>query len=95
MYQVLSSTMSVMYMHIRISIVMYCSRLFVVVFQEIHLNMMFVGSLSFISLPSFVFVIAPVSELCEWNQNKEEEKNSKIDYFQFRTFPERIIYPFF
>ena len=58
---------------------------------------MFVGSQSFISLPSFMFVSAAVSELCESNQNKEkeEEKNSEIDYLQFNTFPGHIIYPFF
>ena len=72
---------------------MYCSRLFVVVFQEINclhtLNMpMFVGSQSFISLPSFMFVSAVVSEICE---SKEKKKNSEIDYFQFNTFPGHII----
>ena len=44
---------------------------------------LFVGSQSFISLPSFTFVIAAISELCELNQNKkerEEEKNSEIGY---------------
>ena len=52
---------------------MYCSRLFVVVFQEINcLNMpMFVGSQSFISLPNFMFVSAVVSEIRELNQNKK------------------------
>ena len=50
---------------------------------------MFVGSQSFISLPSFMFVSAAVSELRESNQNKEEN-----DYFQFKTFPGHIIYPF-
>ena len=48
---------------------------------------MFVGSQSFISLPSFMFVSAVVSEL--------KEENSEIDYFQFNTFPGHIIYPFF
>ena len=38
---------------------------------------------------------AAVSELRESNQNKEKEKNSEIDYFQFKTFPGHIIYPFF
>ena len=36
---------------------------------------MFVRSHSFISLPSFMFVSAAVSEIREWNQNKEKEKN--------------------
>ena len=49
---------------------------------------MFVGSQSFISLPSFMFVSAVVSEICE---SKEKEKNSEIDYFQFNTFPGHII----
>ena len=53
---------------------------------------MFVGSQSFISLPSFMFVSAVVSEIREL---KEEEKNSEIDYFQFDTFPGHLIYPFY
>ena len=54
---------------------------------------MFVGSQSFISLPSFMFVSAVVSEICEL---KEKEKNSsEIDYFQFNTFPGHLIYPLF
>ena len=61
---------------------------------------MFVGSQSFISLPSFMFVSAVVSEIRELKKKekeKEEEKkkNSEIDYFQFNTFPGHIIYPFF
>ena len=56
---------------------------------------MFVGSQSFISLPSFMFVSAVVSEICE-SKEKEKEKekkknNSEIDYFQFNTFPGHII----
>ena len=35
----------------------------------------FIRSHSFISLPSFMFVSAVVSEIREWNQNKEKEKN--------------------
>ena len=62
---------------------------------------MFVGSQSFISLPSFMFVSAVVSEIRELKKEKEkkekekEKKNSEIDYFQFNTFPGHIIYPFF
>ena len=96
-------------MHIHVPFTMYCSRLFVVVFQErigyTLLNMMlFVGSPSFIfppsfiSPPSFMFVSAvAVSEIHELNKNKkkEKEKNSKIGYFQFNTFPGHIIYPLF
>ena len=56
---------------------------------------MFVGSQSFISLPSFMFVSAVVSEICESKEKKEKEKkkkkNSVIDYFQFNTFPGHII----
>ena len=48
---------------------------------------MFVGSQSFISLPSFMFVSAVVSEICE----SKEKKDSEIDYFQFNTFPGHII----
>ena len=54
---------------------------------------MFVGSQSFISLPSFMFVSAVVSEIRELK--KKEKKNSEIDYFQFNTFPGHLIYPFF
>ena len=58
---------------------MYCLRLFVVVFQEftvILLNMtLFIGSQSFISLPSFMLVNAAVSEIRELNQNKKNSEN--------------------
>ena len=54
----------------------------------------FVGSQSFISLPSFMFVSAVVSKIRESNQEKEK-KNSEIDYFQPDTFPGHICYPFF
>ena len=60
---------------------------------------MFVRSQSFISLPSFMFVSAVVSEIRESKEKKEKEKkkkkNSEIDYFQFNTFPGHVIYPFF
>ena len=56
---------------------------------------MFVGSQSFISLPSFMFVSAVVSEICKSKEKKEKEKkkkkNSEIDYFQFNSFPGHII----
>ena len=53
---------------------------------------MFIGSQSFISLPSFMFVSAVVSEICESKEKeKKEKKNSEIDYFQFNTFPGHII----
>ena len=54
---------------------------------------MFVGSQSFISLPSFMFVSAVVSEICESKEKerRKKEKNSEIDYFQFNTFPGHII----
>ena len=55
---------------------------------------LFVGSQSFISLPSFMCVSAAVSELRESNQNKKEKKNSEIGYFQFNPFPGYIIHPF-
>ena len=56
---------------------------------------MFVGSQSFISLPSFMFVSAVVSEIHELKEKEktEKKKNSEIDYFQFNTFPGHIIYP--
>ena len=57
---------------------------------------MFVGSQSFISLPSFMFVSAVVSEIRELKEKKkkkkEKKKNSEIDYFQFNTFPGHLIY---
>ena len=57
---------------------------------------MFVGSQSFISLPSFMFVSAVVSEIRELKEKKEKKKNnSEIDYFHFNTFPGHLIYPFF
>ena len=53
---------------------------------------MFVGSQSFISLPSFMFVSAAVSEIRELKKEKEKEKkNSEMDYFQFNTFPGHLI----
>ena len=54
---------------------------------------MFVGSQSFISLPSFMFVSAVVSEICESKEKEKEKekKNSEMDYFQFNTFPGHII----
>ena len=55
---------------------------------------MFVRSQSFISLPSFMFVSAVVSEIRELKK-KEKKKNSEIDYFHFNTFPGHLIYPFF
>ena len=57
---------------------------------------MFVGSQSFISLPSFMFFSAVVSEIRESKEKEKKKKNnSEIDYFQFNTFPGHIIYPFF
>ena len=41
---------------------------------------MFVRSQNFISLPSFMFVGAVVSEIRELKE-KKKEKNSEIDYF--------------
>ena len=52
---------------------------------------MFVGSQSFISLPSFMFVSAVVSEIRELK--KEKEKDSEMDYFQ--PFPGHLINHFF
>ena len=55
---------------------------------------MFVGSQSFISLPSFMFVSAVVSEICESKEKEKEKKkkkNSEIDYFQFNNFAGHII----
>ena len=47
---------------------------------------MFVGSQSFIFLPSFMSVSAVVSEIRELKEKKEKEKkNSEIDYFLYLT----------
>ena len=89
------SVLFVSYKHIHVPFITYCSRLFVVVFRIFYilLNMMlFVGSQSYISPPSFMFVSAVVSEIHELNQNKK--KNSEIGYSQFNTFPGRTIYSF-
>ena len=56
---------------------------------------MFIGSQSFISLPSFMFVSAVVSEIRELKEKEEKKINSEMDYFQFNTFPGHLIYPFF
>ena len=89
MYQVSFSTF-VSYMHIHVPF----NNVLLEVggcFPRILLNMMmFIGSQSFISLPSFIFVSALVSELCKMKQNKN---NSEIGYFQFNTFPGLIIHP--
>ena len=64
-------------------------------FPRNKLNMpMFVGSQSFISLPSFMFVSAVVSEIRDLKKEKEKEKknNSEMDYFQFNTFPGHLIF---
>ena len=60
---------------------MYCSRLF----DCLHMPM-FVGSQSFISPPSFMFVSAAVSEIRELNQNKEEENNNSEIYHLSRAY---------
>ena len=66
----------VSYMHIHVPFIMYCSGLFVVAFREMNcLHMaLFVGSQSYISPPSFMFVSAVVSEIRELNQTKKKEK---------------------
>ena len=80
MYQVSPSTVFffISYMHIHAPFIIYCLRLFVVVssccFPRNKLPM-FVGSQSFISLPSFMFVSAVVSEIRELKKEKEEENN--------------------
>ena len=68
----------VSYIHIHVPFITYCSRLFVVVFQEMDcLNMtLFVGSQSYISPPSFMFVSAAVSEIRELNQNKKKKEKT-------------------
>ena len=80
MYQVSSSTVFffVSYMHIHAPFLMYCSRLYVVVFHCLNMPM-FVGSQSFISLPSFMFVSAMVSEIHELKEKKNN--NSEIRLF--------------
>ena len=72
---------------------MYCSRLKEIVYKLLNMTL-FVRTQSFLSPPSFMFVSAAVSEIRELKQNKEEEKNFEIRYFQFSNFPGHIIYPF-
>ena len=97
MFQVSSSTVlvfffvSYMHIHVLLEVVCCCFPR-----NNMLLNMpMFVGSQSFISLPSFMFVSAVVSEIRELKEKKKKKKNSEIDSFQFNTFPGHIIYPFF
>ena len=78
MYQVLSSTVFffVSYMHIHMPLRMYWPRLFLskIYSVDIILTMtIFVASQSFISLPSFMFVSAAVSEIHNFNQNKKKK----------------------
>ena len=56
---------------------------------------MFVRSQSFISLPSFMFVGAAVSEIRESNRNENKKENLQNGYFQLNTFSGHIIDPFF
>ena len=93
-YQISSSTVFVSYMHIHVPLnvllkVFCCccfprNKLFKHAYvrrvTELHLSTKF---------------SAPVSEICELNQNKEKKNNSEIDYFQFNTFRGHILYPFF
>ena len=101
MYQVSSSTLFffVSTCTIHAPFIMYCLRLFVVVFQEINclhtLNMpMFVGSSLYQVSCLPVLCISEIRELKE-KKKREKENNSEIDHFQFNTFPGHIIYPFF
>ena len=93
MYQVSSSAVFsfVSYMHIHVDpFITYCLRLFVCCFprNELFTNMMlFIGSQSFIVLPSFMFVNAAVSEICELNQNKKEGRGIlKLTISNLRPF---------
>ena len=52
---------------------------------------MFVGSQSFISLPSFMFVSAVVSEICESKEKEKKKKKKNSEIAQFNTFPGHII----
>ena len=65
---------------------MYWPRL---VFREIHCFVHWVTELylSFISPPSFMFVGAACSEICELNWNKEEKEKKKKFVLLFNTFP--------
>ena len=92
MYQVSPSTVFffISYMHLHAPFIMYCLR-FVVVFQEINCLHTFKHAyVRRVSLPSFMFVNAVVSEICELKKEKEKENNN-----QFNTFPGHLIYPFF
>ena len=54
------------------SVLLFSERCIVYIILTMH---MFVGSQSFISLPSFMLVGAAVSEIRELNRNKEKKKN--------------------
>ena len=56
---------------------------------------LFIGSQSFISLPSFMFVSAVVSELRESNQNKKEEEKKNSEIANLTPFLGIIVYAFF
>ena len=68
----------------------------IISFLEMHalLHYMFVGSQSFISPPSSMFVSAVVSEIRKLKKEEKKKKNSENDYLQFNIFPGHIIYPF-
>ena len=95
MYQVLSFTVF-SFVHIHMPLRMYWPRLWFSKKYSVYIILtmtMFVTSQSFISLPSFMFVSAAVSEIHDLNQNKEE--NFGNGNFQFTTFPRQITDPFF
>ena len=65
-----------------IALVRYCSRLFVVVFQDINCLHTFKHDDVHRVTEFFMFANAPVSVIRKLNQNKKE-KNSDIGYFLF------------
>ena len=62
-------------MHIHMPSTVYWLRLF---FVKKYTTIMFLGSQSFISLPSVMFVSAAVSEICESNRKKKFENGHSI-----------------
>ena len=98
--QVLSFTVFsfVNYIHIHMPLRMYWPRLFLWFSKKYSVYIiltvtMFVTSQSFISLPSFMFVSAAVSEI--HNLNRTRRTRSLKTVIQFTTFPRNITDPFF
>ena len=91
MYQVSSSTVFFFVVHAHTYI--FIINVLVEVFFGVYITltmMMFVGSQSSISLPSFMFISAAVSEIRESNRKKKKEEENEMGTCIY-TFPGHII----